>query len=233
MRTSPDFLLMQEVTMPMYTEIQRILTTWKVKKRHDQKEEYFNVTATKWPGSAADRSTSYAFPKSHNGRHTLTVRRGELAVVNVHAESGSRSVDCDARAEQLRYMSRSHERDDTKVHLLVGDLNIRPGEEQCLLSEGWRDAWSTYARSSNSDDWTWRAGRHSFRFDRVLHHPGHHRLHARNRGSQHREPLIHAHGHRHAGIAQRTHRKTQVFLQQLQSIESKEHSHVVAKCCRS
>ena len=62
---------------------------------------------------------------------------------------------------------------------------------------------------------------HAFRSDGVLHHAGHHRLHARNRGSRHWEPLIHAHGHRHAGIAQRAHRKTQVFFQQLQFVESK------------
>ena len=39
LRTSPDFLLMQEVTMPMYMEIQRVLANWKVKKRHVQSEE--------------------------------------------------------------------------------------------------------------------------------------------------------------------------------------------------
>ena len=171
LRTSPDFLLMQEVTMPMYMEIQRVLAAWKVKKRRDQTEEYFNVTATKWLGNAADRSTSFPFPSSNNGRHTLTVRRGEWAVINVHAESGPRSVDRDARAEQLRYMSRSHERDAARVHLLVGDLNARLGEDQCLLSEGWRDAWCAFDDNLYvSDDWTWQAPGHRARYDRVYMH---------------------------------------------------------------
>jgi len=103
LRTSPDFLLMQEVTTPMYMEAHRVLTDWKVKKNHDQTEEYFNVTATKWPAKAADRSTSFPSPSSNNGRHTLTVRRGEWAVINVHAEFGTHAVvDRDARAEQPR-----------------------------------------------------------------------------------------------------------------------------------
>ena len=171
LRTSPDFLLMQEVTMPMYTEIQRVLTGWNVKKRHDQTEEYFNVTAAKWLGTAADRSTSFAFPSSNNGRHTLTVRRGEWALINVHAESGPHSVDRDARAEQLRYMSRSHERDAARVHLVVGDLNVRPGEDQCLLSEGWRDAWCVFDDNMfDPDDWTWQASGHRARFDRLYMH---------------------------------------------------------------
>jgi len=178
LRTSPDFLLMQEVTMPMYMEIQRVLADWKVKKRHILTEEYFNVTATKWPGKAADRSTSLPFPSSNNGRHTLTVRRGEWAVINVHAESGPHSDDRDARAEQLRYMSRSHERDAARVHVLVGDLNVRPGEDQCLLSEGWRDAWCVVGRGDRQmnmvfhdpDDWTWRESESRARFDRVYMH---------------------------------------------------------------
>ena len=179
LRTSPDFLLMQEVTMPMYIEIQRVLTDWKVRKRRDQKEKYFNVTATKWAGKTTDRSTSFSFPSSNNGRHTLTVRRGEWAVINVHAESGPNTVDRDARAEQLLYMSRSHERDATRVHVLVGDLNIRQGEDECLISEGWLDAWCLFDTNlyGGLDDWTW--GRlddrtigklNRARFDRVYIH---------------------------------------------------------------
>ena len=43
----PDVLAMQEVTLPMYKEIKRILTGWQVRRRSQRSEEYFNVTATK------------------------------------------------------------------------------------------------------------------------------------------------------------------------------------------
>ena len=47
LRIMPDVLAMQEVTLPMYTEIKRILMGWQVRRRSQRSEEYFNVTATK------------------------------------------------------------------------------------------------------------------------------------------------------------------------------------------
>ena len=92
--------------------------------------------------------------------------RGDWVVTNTHAESGSRSIERDARSQQLRHLSRGHEHTDDKIHLLMGDLNVRPGEDQCLLSEGWRDAW---VGSLAIDDWTWRdlAGANHARYDRL------------------------------------------------------------------
>ena len=64
-------------------------------------------------------------------------------------------------------MSRGHEHSDDKMHILMGDFNMRPGEDQCLLSEGWRDAW---VASPDLDDWTWRAGVNRARYDRAYLH---------------------------------------------------------------
>ena len=167
LRAQPQFLLMQEVTMEMYNEIKQRLADWHVYKRHDQAEDYFNVTAVLWPAAAEDRCTSFLFPSSRNGRHTLAVRRGQWLVVNVHAESGSGAVDRDARSDQLRYMSRSHEREAQQLHILCGDMNARPGEDQCLLTEGWRDAWSA---AGSAVDWTWRGHGQTARYDRAYIH---------------------------------------------------------------
>ncbi len=139
---------------------------WQSRKRQ-QAEEYFNVTAVRLAAGPADRCTSFAFPTSHNGRHSLTVRRGDWVVTNIHAESGPRSVERDVRSQQLRHLSRGHEHSADKMHLLVGDFNARPGEDQCLLSEGWRDVW---VASPEIDDWTWRAGANRARYDRVYLH---------------------------------------------------------------
>ena len=167
LRAQPQFLLMQEVTMEMYIVIKQRLADWHVYKRHDQAEDYFNVTAVLWPATTEDRCTSFLFPSSRNGRHTLAVRRGQWSVVNVHAESGSGAVDRDARSDQLRYMSRSQEREAQQLHILCGDMNARPGEDQCLLTEGWRDAWSA---AGSAVDWTWRGHGQTARYDRAYIH---------------------------------------------------------------
>jgi len=158
---------MQEVTMDMYAEIKLRLADWQVYKRHDQSEVYFNVTAVLWPAATEDRCTSFLFPSSRNGRHILSVRRGQWVVANVHAESGPDAVARDARSDQLRYMSRSQEREAQQIHILCGDMNARPGEDQCLLTEGWRDAWSA---AGSADDWTWRGHGQTARYDRAYIH---------------------------------------------------------------
>ena len=136
-------------------------------RRHEQAEEYFNVTAAQFPTADASRCTSFAFPTSRNGRHTLTVRSADWAVTNVHVESGPGSVDRHERSQQLHHLSRLHEHDADKLHLLCGDFNARPGEDQCLLSEGWR---GTRAAAPSGEDWTWRAGSNRARYDRVFIH---------------------------------------------------------------
>ena len=175
--TMPDFLLMQEVTMPMYETIRSSLGRhWKVYKRRQQSENYFNVTATKWLEKAGDKFSSRLFPSSENGRHILTVRRGPWAVMNVHAESGPSKQSCEERVKQLLLMSQSHERDDDdRVQILAGDMNARTGEDQCLYDEGWTDAWWQVMESEDASRgrsaWTWyREGQKVARYDRVYMH---------------------------------------------------------------
>ena len=175
--TMPDFLLMQEVTMPMYETIRSSLGRhWKVYKRRQQSENYFNATATKWLEKAGDKFSSRLFPSSENGRHILTVRRGPWAVMNVHAESGPSKQSCEERVKQLLLMSQSHERDDDdRVQILAGDMNARTGEDQCLYDEGWTDAWWQVMESEDASRgrsaWTWyREGQKVARYDRVYMH---------------------------------------------------------------
>jgi len=158
---------MQEVTMDMYAEIKLRLADWQVYKRHDQAEVYFNVTAVLWPAANEDRCTSFLFPSSQNGRHILSVRRGQWLVANVHAESGRDAVARNARSEQLRFMSRSQEREAQQIQILCGDMNARPGEDHCLLTEGWRDVWSA---ADSADDWTWQGHGQTARYDSVYIH---------------------------------------------------------------
>ena len=94
----PDILLFQEVVMEMYEVLLSELASWKIHRRRGASEIYFNVTAVRSPPSSAnDKTTSFAFPTSNNGRHVLTVRRDGWAIVNVHAESGRASADRDER----------------------------------------------------------------------------------------------------------------------------------------
>ena len=126
LEAKPDVLLLQEVVVEMYAVLRRRLPGWKLHRRHDHAEEYFNVTAVRTrPASAGEKSTSYAFPTSNNGRHMLTARRDGWAIVNVHAESGRHQEERDQRVAQLEYMSRMHERDDDKLWVLAGDFNAR------------------------------------------------------------------------------------------------------------
>ena len=76
----PDVLLMQEVTDPMYDEINQLLSDWRLVKQKQQAEVYFNVSATKWPHDVIGRSSSFSFPSSRNGRHYVAVRRAGWAV---------------------------------------------------------------------------------------------------------------------------------------------------------
>ena len=98
--------------MEMYGVVQQRLPDWKVCRRRNAAEEYFNVTAVRSaPASLEDKTSSYAFSSSKNGRHLLTVRRNGWTVVNVHAESGGRQEDRSERELQFKFMSRFHERD--------------------------------------------------------------------------------------------------------------------------
>ena len=166
----PDVLLLQEVVDDMYDVVRETLTNWHIHRRHGREADYFLVTATRLAATAEDRCTSFAFPHSSGGRHLLTVRRGPWAFVNVHAESGRRAFERDERAAQLLHMSRLHEHDVSRVHVLAGDFNARPGEDHCLLREGWSDVWERTVVDVDADAWTWRQHANEARYDRVYTH---------------------------------------------------------------
>ena len=103
------------------------------------------------------------------GRQALVVRQGPWAFINVHVESGPDARNRDFRNWQLELLSSRHECDKQHVQVLAGDLNIREGEEQCLIQQHWWDAWNSGHRSS-SVDWTWKKDSRGMRFDRCYVH---------------------------------------------------------------
>ena len=136
-----DALLFQEVTEEMYRVLQRRLSYWSMYRRRAITEDYFVVTAVRSPPSGEDKTTSYAFPSTMtlNGRHTLTVRRSRWTITNVHLESGGGRRERDNRGEQFLHLSRMYEGHDNQTCVVAGDFNVREGEDQCLIREGWRD----------------------------------------------------------------------------------------------
>ena len=47
--STPGVLLLQEMTMEMYASLQQRLPAWSIYRRRDVAEDYFNVTAVKFP----------------------------------------------------------------------------------------------------------------------------------------------------------------------------------------
>ena len=161
----PDVLLLQEVIMDQYLVLRERLADWHFHRMRESAAEYFLVTVVRAPALAADKCSSFVFAKSMSGRHLLIVRRGPWAFVNVHAESGGNERDeqCferDERGRQLQHMSRSHERDPDHAYVLAGDFNVRQGEDDCLLSKGWVDAWRELGSRPAPDEWTWKSRGH-------------------------------------------------------------------------
>ena len=98
------------------------------------------------------------------------MRRHGWAVVNIHAESGSRQEEREEREVQLQYLSRLHASEAGRICVLAGDFNAREGEDYCLRAEGWRDLWTeapAIDAESPRQQWTWRRGANSARYDRC------------------------------------------------------------------
>ena len=73
---------------------------------------------------------------------------------------------------QLQHLARAHESADGGACFLAGDFNLRQGEDQVLLDEGWRDSACQFVDVERSDDWTWARGEFRARYDRVYTHAG-------------------------------------------------------------
>ena len=102
----PDVLVLQEMTAPMLAQLRHRLPDWSVCRRREVSEHYFNVTAMR---HGSERTTSFPFPTSANGRHLVTTRHSGWTILNTHPESGLGSKVRDARESQLLHISRSHE----------------------------------------------------------------------------------------------------------------------------
>ena len=144
---------------------------WSVHKRDSTEFLSYVVIATKLAKQTGERTRSKLL-ESNQGRHSLTLTRQGMRFITVHAESGPESVTRDRRASQLQYLARAHERVGGGACLLAGDFNLRPGEDQVLLDEGWRDSACQLVDVERSDDWTWARGEFRARYDRVYIHAG-------------------------------------------------------------
>ena len=94
----PDVLLLQEVTGPMYTQLCRSLPDWKIYRRKQVTEDYFNVTVMR---HGSEKTTTFQFPRTANGRHLIKTRRNGWTILNTHAESGSHALERDPRAARF------------------------------------------------------------------------------------------------------------------------------------
>jgi endonuclease/exonuclease/phosphatase family metal-dependent hydrolase len=173
----PDVLCFQEVTDDMYavlrsrTSAAGDMRRWSLHRRRDTEMDYYVVTATKYVRCEGERATSRRL-ESNQGRHALTLTRQGMHFINMHAESGGGKVDRDCRASQLQYLARAHECADGGACFLAGDFNLRQGEDQVLLDEGWRDSARQLVDVEDGDGWTWARGGLRTRYDRVYTHVG-------------------------------------------------------------
>ena len=140
---------------------------WSLHKRSSEESVYYVVIASKLAKQIGERTKSKLL-QSSQGRHSLTLTRQGMHFITVHAESGGHAAERDCRASQLQYLARAHESADGGACFLAGDFNLRPGEDQVLLNEGWRDG----VHVERSGDWTWARGAFRARYDRVYIHAG-------------------------------------------------------------
>ena len=144
---------------------------WSVHKRSSTESVYYVVIATKLVKQSGERAKSKLLA-SDQDRHSLTLTRQRMDFITVHAESGGNAAQRERRASQLQYLARAHESADGGACFLAGDFNLRQGEDQVLLDEGWRDSACQFVDVERSDDWTWARGEFRARYDRVYIHAG-------------------------------------------------------------
>ena len=109
----PNVLVLQEMTVPMFTQLRRRLPEWKashVDTAASSFASYFNVTLMR---HGSEQTTLFPLPESANGRHLVMTHQSRWTILNIQAESGSTSPDRVVRKNQLDYMSRFHKRGNT------------------------------------------------------------------------------------------------------------------------
>ena len=144
---------------------------WTLHKRNNMDSASYVVIATKLARLTDERARTKLLD-SEQGRHSLTLTRQGMQLITVHAESGGKVAERDRRASQLQYLARAHESANGGACFLAGDFNLRQGEDQVLLDEGWRDSACQFVDVERSDDWTWARGKFRARYDRVYTHAG-------------------------------------------------------------
>ena len=129
--------------MDTFPVIKSRLANWAIQKRQWTAEDHFVVTGVHPTLSANVKFKSYAFLRTLDGRHALSAYFEGWAVVNVHLESGGRSMDTEARLAQIEQLALWHDRSECQSRnavVIAGDFNLRLGEDQDMIVEGWRDA---------------------------------------------------------------------------------------------
>ena len=109
----PNVLVLQEMTIPMFTQLRRRLPEWKASHDHTAASSFansFNVTLMR---HGSEKTASVPLPASANGRHLVMARQSGWTIWNTQAESGSTAQDRDVRERQLHYMSRLHQLENT------------------------------------------------------------------------------------------------------------------------
>ena len=144
---------------------------WSLHKRSSTESVYYVVIASKLVKQTGERAKSKLLD-SDQCRHSLTLTRQGMDFITVHAESGGNAAQRDRRASQLQYLSRAHESANGGACFLAGDFNLRQGEDQVLLNEGWRDSACEIDDVVERDDWTWEGNKSRARYDRVFTHSG-------------------------------------------------------------
>ena len=144
---------------------------WTLHKRSSTEWNDYVVIASKLAKQTGERTRSKLLD-SKQGRHSLRLTRQGMHFITVHAESGGGTAERDCRALQLQYLARAHESADGDACFLAGDFNLRRGEDQVLLAEGWLDSACQVVDVERGDDWTWARDEFRARYDRVYFHAG-------------------------------------------------------------
>ena len=144
---------------------------WTLHKRNETESVSYVVIASKLSKQTGERAKSKLL-ESKQYRHSLSLTRQGLHFITVHAESGGDADSRDYRASQLQYLARAYESAGGGACVLAGDFNLRPGEDQVLVNEGWRDSACHFDGVEPSNGWTWEGWNFRDRYDRVYIHAG-------------------------------------------------------------
>ena len=144
---------------------------WTLHKRNETESVSYVVIASKLSKQTGERAKSKLL-ESKQYRHSLSLTRQGLHFITVHAESGGDADSRDYRASQLQYLARAYESAGGGACVLAGDFNLRQGEDQVLVNEGWRDSACHFDGVEPSDGWTWEGWNFRARYDRVYIHAG-------------------------------------------------------------